>query len=144
MCQIRLAGGVLLLGALMGGCASGRTVTLRVERDAPGGPQPVASAFVQVIPTDASMVPLPVNAHTINEALTAVQVSAVTDDRGTVRLTLDADHPHDVTVSVPMLERASTSPASWRGRLSADGRSLTNETPAQDPSPLHVRIADSR
>ncbi len=95
------------------GCASGPSVTLRVE--SPTG-TPVPGAFVHLAPIAMSEVPLPVSLTTLSES-GAPGASGVTDDRGEITLSLSIDRPHDVAVTPPFTRNDPDRRATWRGRL---------------------------
>ncbi len=86
---------------MAGGCASTRSVALRVT-DAEGAPVP--GATISAVPLKSSMVPLPVTSETLGEVLAADRERrfAVADRTGTVRLQL-LDRPHLVVLSAPAL-----------------------------------------
>lgn len=136
---ITLAGvGLVVLGA--GGCASGPEVRLRVERvDQAGRVTPLAMAFVQAVPLNASPVPLPLSLETIDEALTASASTGFTNARGEFRFRMGGRRPHDLTVSCPASPDLSPGAPVWRGRIDTDGRiePITDQVVPETP-PLRV------
>ncbi len=108
-----------LAAALCAACTPTRAVELRVTRT--DGGAPVAGAHVRVIPLDAGLVPLPLDASTLAEIGYAGRpTGAVTDDDGRARLDLLDDRPSVVEVASPFLEP----PGRWRWILDPDALAL--------------------
>jgi hypothetical protein len=109
---------------LIAGCAGGRTVSVRVEMVQPlggTGSQPVAGAYVQVVPVAMAPVPLPVNLETLQEA-GAAGTSGFTDARGIFRFQMAGERPHEVSVSSPIGVADESKRYTWRGHLDVHGR----------------------
>lgn len=124
-------------------CASGPTVTFRVESRAdaasPSAAVPVEGAFVHVAPIAMSEVPLPVNLDTLAEA-GSPGASGVTNQRGEITLSLSIDRPHDIAVTPPFTVNDPAHRHTWRGRLNADG----TLQPIQPTPGLNVSIPGAK
>lgn len=116
--------------ALCVGCASVRDVRL-VVRDATTG-EPAHGVRVRAISLNSGLVPLPLNANTIDEALSldVAEEAASTNRVGVASLRLRTRAPYLLELAPPpMLAFESDNPA-WaappmRFRLDARGRDLT-------------------
>ncbi len=98
------------LGALLGGCASTRTIDLHIET-VEG--TPMGGALVTALPLGISSSPLPLSAENLRQAGSNTGTGGVTDLEGNVRLTIESSYDYEIRVQPPPSGELASRGIAW-------------------------------